>query len=33
LAPPQGVIDLPYMHIVKLKKSFFKKPKELELSY
>jgi hypothetical protein len=33
LAPPQGVIDFPYIHIVKLKKSSFKEPKELELRY
>jgi hypothetical protein len=34
LAPPQGVIDFPYMYIVKtLKKNSFKEPKELELRY
>jgi hypothetical protein len=34
LAPFRGVIDFPYMYIVKtLKKCFFKKPKELELRY
>jgi hypothetical protein len=33
-APPQGVIDFPYMRIVKIKKkSSFKEPKELQLRY
>jgi hypothetical protein len=33
LIPPQGVIVFPCMHILKLKKSSFKKPKEVELRY
>jgi hypothetical protein len=34
LAPPHGVVDFPYMYLVKtLKKSSFKKSKELELRY
>jgi hypothetical protein len=32
-APPQGVIDFPYMYLVKLKKSFGKNPKSIELRY
>jgi hypothetical protein len=33
IGPAPGVIDIPYMCIVKLKKSSYKNPKELEHRY
>jgi hypothetical protein len=33
IGPAPGVIDFPYMHIVKTLKSSLKEPKELELRY